>query len=219
MGHPPQIRSALCRGCVSVYAGLPYQDEGPDARYQVMFPVRAPLSSYFEVWGPNGSGADSGTCRYRACRHAPPLRVLVVGAGVGGISIARGLLRDGHDVTVFEQRPNRAGRWRRRDHLVQWRDGSGSAGRRYGRGRSGAVHRADHDIHGSRARHFRRGRDGGPAGRTSSDGPTSSPARTAAGRLSDRSHPMQLPRCRGGRLRTTECGSNSKTAVRPREIC
>jgi FAD-dependent urate hydroxylase len=34
------------------------------------------------------------------------LRVLVVGAGVGGISIARGLLRDGHDVTVFEQRPD-----------------------------------------------------------------------------------------------------------------
>ena len=27
------------------------------------------------------------------------LRILVVGAGVGGISIARGLLRDGHDVT------------------------------------------------------------------------------------------------------------------------
>lgn len=38
------------------------------------------------------------------------LKVLVVGAGVGGISIARGLLRDGHDVTVFEQRPEvRAG--------------------------------------------------------------------------------------------------------------
>ena len=33
-------------------------------------------------------------------------RVLVIGAGVGGISIARGLLRDGHDVTVFEQRPD-----------------------------------------------------------------------------------------------------------------
>jgi FAD-dependent urate hydroxylase len=33
-----------------------------------------------------------------------PLRVLVIGAGVGGISIARGLLRDGHDVSVFEQR-------------------------------------------------------------------------------------------------------------------
>jgi FAD-dependent urate hydroxylase len=32
------------------------------------------------------------------------LRILVVGAGVAGISIARGLLRDGHDVTVFEQR-------------------------------------------------------------------------------------------------------------------
>jgi FAD-dependent urate hydroxylase len=33
------------------------------------------------------------------------LRILVVGAGVAGISIARGLLRDGHDVTVFERRP------------------------------------------------------------------------------------------------------------------
>src|ERR1700738_3699058 len=33
-----------------------------------------------------------------------PLRILVVGAGAGGISIARGLLRDGHDVPVFEQR-------------------------------------------------------------------------------------------------------------------
>ena len=33
------------------------------------------------------------------------LRILVIGAGVGGVSIARGLLRDGHDVTVFEQRP------------------------------------------------------------------------------------------------------------------
>jgi FAD-dependent urate hydroxylase len=35
-----------------------------------------------------------------------PLRILIVGAGVGGISIARGLLRDGHDVTVFEKRPD-----------------------------------------------------------------------------------------------------------------
>lgn len=34
------------------------------------------------------------------------LRVLVVGAGVAGISLARGLLRDGHDVIVFEQRPD-----------------------------------------------------------------------------------------------------------------
>src|SRR4029078_1692660 len=39
-------------------------------------------------------------------RMVARLRVLVVGAGVGGISIARGLLRDGHDVTVFEQRPD-----------------------------------------------------------------------------------------------------------------
>ncbi|OBG36054.1 2-polyprenyl-6-methoxyphenol hydroxylase [Mycobacterium sp. E3198] len=36
--------------------------------------------------------------------------MLVIGAGVSGISIARGLLRDGHDVTVFEQRADtRAG--------------------------------------------------------------------------------------------------------------
>jgi FAD-dependent urate hydroxylase len=34
------------------------------------------------------------------------LRILVVGAGVSGIAAARGLLRDGHDVTIFDQRPN-----------------------------------------------------------------------------------------------------------------
>jgi len=39
-----------------------------------------------------------------------PLRVLVIGAGVSGISVARALLRDGHDVTVFDQRTDtRAG--------------------------------------------------------------------------------------------------------------
>lgn len=36
--------------------------------------------------------------------HTRPLRVLVVGGGVSGISVARGLLRDGHDVTIFDQR-------------------------------------------------------------------------------------------------------------------
>ncbi len=43
-------------------------------------------------------------------RSRRPLRVLVIGAGVSGISVARGLLRDGHDVTVFDQRSDtRAG--------------------------------------------------------------------------------------------------------------
>ncbi|MCV7377398.1 2-polyprenyl-6-methoxyphenol hydroxylase [Mycobacterium alsense] len=37
-------------------------------------------------------------------RAGRALRVLVIGAGVSGISVARGLLRDGHDVTVFDQR-------------------------------------------------------------------------------------------------------------------
>ncbi|MDV3129080.1 FAD-dependent monooxygenase [Mycobacterium sp. 21AC1] len=52
--------------------------------------------------GPKRPGSRSRT------QSAPngPLRVLVIGAGVGGVSIARGLLRDGHDVTVFEQRPD-----------------------------------------------------------------------------------------------------------------
>src|SRR6202165_5985401 len=52
----------------------------------------------------------STSARYRRSAKSMPipnaLRILVIGAGVGGISIARGLLRDGHDVTVFEQRPD-----------------------------------------------------------------------------------------------------------------
>ena len=60
---------------------------------------------------------------------ARPLRILVIGAGVGGISVARGLLRDGHHVTVFERRPDAAGGWRSRHHLVQRLDGSAAARR------------------------------------------------------------------------------------------
>ena len=46
------------------------------------------------------------SARSRAERTPEPnaLRILVVGAGVAGLSIARGLLRDGHDVSVFERR-------------------------------------------------------------------------------------------------------------------
>ncbi|MBW0017172.1 MAG: FAD-dependent monooxygenase [Mycobacterium sp.] len=51
---------------------------------------------------------DYRDSEYRA--PSRPLRVLVVGGGVSGISVARGLLRDGHDVTVFERRADmRAG--------------------------------------------------------------------------------------------------------------
>ncbi|ORV80735.1 FAD-dependent oxidoreductase [Mycobacterium gastri] len=53
------------------------------------------------LWAPPTNLGKGGSVR---------LRIFVVGAGVGGLSIARGLLRDGHDVTVFERRPDaRAG--------------------------------------------------------------------------------------------------------------
>src|ERR1700751_3168733 len=59
------------------------------------------------------SGEAAGTARAVGLRTARrglgrrlKLRILVVGAGVSGISAARGLLRDGHDVAVFDQRPN-----------------------------------------------------------------------------------------------------------------
>jgi FAD-dependent urate hydroxylase len=62
--------------------------------------ARKGLDSQFRP--PPGDGRSSKLLSERTRR----LRVLVVGAGVGGISVARGLLRDGHEVTVFEQRPD-----------------------------------------------------------------------------------------------------------------
>jgi FAD-dependent urate hydroxylase len=51
--------------------------------------------------------AVNGVSPYKhAHSRGRPLRILVIGAGVSGISVARGLLRDGHDVTVFDQRSN-----------------------------------------------------------------------------------------------------------------
>ena len=142
------------------------------------------------------------------------LRILVVGAGVSGISVARGSTARRtrrHRLRPAAERDG--GRWCR-DHLVQRRDGSRPARRRHGRRRPAAVHRAGHDIHRSPARHDGPRRDGEPAGRTHSDGPTSNPAGAAAHRLSDRSHPMQLPCGRGdqyprrgaGRLRGRQLG-------------
>jgi FAD-dependent urate hydroxylase len=55
--------------------------------------------------GAPGEGHPSTLLSIPSVPSTRPLRILVVGAGVGGISVARGLLRDGHDVTVFERRP------------------------------------------------------------------------------------------------------------------
>ncbi|MBV9320739.1 MAG: FAD-dependent monooxygenase [Mycobacterium sp.] len=53
-----------------------------------------------------GTPRTARSARLTPVLNAPPsrLRALIVGAGVGGISIARGLLRDGHEVSVFERR-------------------------------------------------------------------------------------------------------------------
>src|ERR1035441_8449795 len=53
-----------------------------------------------------GYGCSAKLTPIPNARSTRSLRVLVVGAGVSGISVARGLLRDGHDVTVFDQRPD-----------------------------------------------------------------------------------------------------------------
>jgi 2-polyprenyl-6-methoxyphenol hydroxylase-like FAD-dependent oxidoreductase len=66
-------------------------------------------------WDETDRGSISRYLRYgRSAKRVQVLsapsnlspRILVVGAGVSGISVARGLLRDGHDVTVFDQRPD-----------------------------------------------------------------------------------------------------------------
>ncbi len=57
-------------------------------------------------WNRSGHGRTASRSPVPNRPSVAPLRVLVVGAGVGGISVARGLLRDGHDVTVFERQPN-----------------------------------------------------------------------------------------------------------------
>ena len=45
----------------------------------------------------------------RAARHDQPMRIIVVGAGIGGLSAAIGLRRAGHDVTVLERAPHLGG--------------------------------------------------------------------------------------------------------------
>ncbi len=68
-------------------------------------PATAHVSTYVTSGGAFASGYGGPEPLGRVTkRTATPLRVLVIGAGVSGISVARGLLRDGHDVTVFDQR-------------------------------------------------------------------------------------------------------------------
>lgn len=47
-----------------------------------------------------------------------PLRVLVVGAGLGGLATAVALARRGHEVTVLEQAPILGEVWRNRNHCL-----------------------------------------------------------------------------------------------------
>jgi FAD-dependent urate hydroxylase len=80
----------------------------------------APWLARINAWRRNNPEADlpdmpghQGSEKLPPVAGAPstrPLRILVIGAGVSGISVARGLLRDGHHVTVFDQRKDtRAG--------------------------------------------------------------------------------------------------------------
>jgi FAD-dependent urate hydroxylase len=61
---------------------------------------RGPISRYLRY------GRSGKRVQVPGAPPNPSPRILVVGAGVSGISVARGLLRDGHDVTVFDQRPD-----------------------------------------------------------------------------------------------------------------
>jgi FAD-dependent urate hydroxylase len=147
-----------------------------------------------------------------------PLRILVIGAGVGGISVARGLLRDGHDVTVFERRPGvtAAG-----GAVTIWSNGAKVLGQ------------LGVDMDGA----------GQPLSTVRILLPTGRPLTTMdltaiVKRLGApvRMVPRQvvLERCwkvsrpiasdatlerSGWSVRATECGSSSKTVARPREIC
>ena len=144
------------------------------------------------------------------------LRILVIGAGVGGISIARGLLRDGHDVDRFRTAAGRNGGWRCCDHLVQRRDSAAAAGCGYDRCRSAAVHRASRVVHGPPAREFRRGRACQPARCTRSDGAASNSAPAAARRFPCRSHPMRLSRSRSSQHAQRSAGRIRRRHLRRR---
>ena len=128
-----------------------------------------------------------------------PLRILVVGAGVGGISIARGLLRDGHDVTVFERRPDvQAGG----GAVTIWSNGSTVLGQ-LGVDMDGAGQSLSTlQVVTATGRPVTTvdltaivDRLGAPVRMV----PRRGPAGTAAGRLSVRTHPVQCPCDRGRR--------------------